>query len=204
MTMPAVVMALEALSRPDIVPRQMRRPLPSDLIELIRCAAGDRETIERVAAERDISENSLIEASKFFLHHVINSGGNDNYRTLGLAKTAGKEDVREHRRWLLKWLHPDRNPSKWEATLFLKVEKAANTLLSSDAVAVVPETTRMRSRSDKKRPRSSRAYGSAALIAEGDSEQSLQRMRRLMLLSCLGLSFLTLLLFGISEWYPLT
>jgi hypothetical protein len=201
MTMPAVVMALEALSRPDIVPRQMRRPLPSDLIELIRCAAGDRETIERLAAERDIAESSLVEASKFFLRHVISSGGNDNHRTLGLSRSAKREEVREHRRWLLKWLHPDRNPSRWEATLFLKVEKAANTLLAEEAAVALPVASRRPHGRDKP-VRATRAFASMAHEADEENATSHMRTKRRLLISCLGISVLTLLLFGMSEWYP--
>jgi hypothetical protein len=203
MTMPAVVMALEAMSRPDIVRRQLRRPLPDDLIDLIKCAAGDRDTIERITVERSISEASLVDASKFFLRHVVGSGGNDNHRTLGLPKSASKDDVREHRRWLLKWLHPDRNPSKWEATLFLKVETAANQLVATETkeatVIAFPRFRRSRSRIRS----ASSPYLTTAHTMRDDGEQSLDRLRRLLLLSCLGVSFLFLLLFGISEWYPL-
>jgi hypothetical protein len=201
MTMPAVVIALEAMSRPDLVRRQLRRPLPDDLIDLIKCAAGDRDTIERITLERSISEASLVDASKFFLRHIVGSGGNDNHRTLGLPKGASKEDVREHRRWLLKWLHPDRNPSTWEATLFLKVETAANQLVSTESkestVIAFPKPHRSKSRMRVASP-----YLAAAHAPEESGEQSLDRLRRVLLLSCLAISFMFLLLFGISEWYP--
>jgi hypothetical protein len=201
MTMPAVVVALEAMSQPDMVRRQLRRPLPDDLIDLIKCAAGDRETILRITKERNITEDSLVEASKFFLRHVVGSGGSDKRRTLGLPKSASKADVREHRRWLLKWLHPDRNPSKWEAKLFLKVEIAANTLVAEDSknAKIIALAA---SRRGRQRVKPKKIYVSAAFALPTDDEQYTRRMRRFLTLSCLGISFLSLLLFGLSEWLP--
>jgi DnaJ domain len=200
MTMPAVVMALEAMSQPDIVKRQLRRPLPRDLIDLIKCAAGDVGTITRITTERNIREDSLVEASKFFLRHVVGSGGNDNYRTLGLPRSASTSEVREHRKWLLKWLHPDRNPSKWEAQMFHSVETAANRLLDGVQGSAASATRQTRSRPGGR-------YKLAPLGADMDLEETdgedalLLRKRKFLMLVCLGLSMTTLVLFGIFEWY---
>jgi DnaJ domain len=201
MTMPAVVMALEAMRQPDIVRRQLRRPLPTDIIDLIKCAAGDRGTIERITVERSITEPVLVEASKFYLRHIVGSGGNDNYRTLALPETASKDDVREHRRWLLKWLHPDRNPSKWEATLFLKVETAANVLAASEpqGATVIAFT---RTPKNKRRMRPASPYLPAPQFMHRESDQSFERARKLLVFSCLVISIVSLLLFGFLEWYP--
>ncbi|HWS25159.1 MAG TPA: J domain-containing protein, partial [Xanthomonadales bacterium] len=39
----------------------------------------------------------------------------DSYRVLGVAADSAQEQLRENYRWLMKWLHPDRNQDGWEA-----------------------------------------------------------------------------------------
>ena len=57
----------------------------------------------------------------------------DPYRVLGLAQGASMEDVRENKRLLLKWLHPDRNPRPAEWAHLARVIEAAEAIESGSA-----------------------------------------------------------------------
>lgn len=52
---------------------------------------------------------------------------------LALPQNWSSQDVREHKRWMLKWLHPDRNPSAWEANLFHRVKEASDRIENGTA-----------------------------------------------------------------------
>jgi hypothetical protein len=64
----------------------------------------------------------------FFLQQALLYPGADNYRVLGLSPGATLNDIKDHKRLLLKWLHPDRNSSSWEQLLFQRVATAATDL----------------------------------------------------------------------------
>lgn len=130
MTRAAIDTAMDAVHRPLQLQRAGAMQLPRNMIDVIKCAAGDPASLEDAVRTRLSTEQQVQDAARFYLQAVISSGGPDPYRTLGLNRLADVEEVREHRRWLLKWLHPDRNPNKWEATLFTRVEQASALLLN--------------------------------------------------------------------------
>lgn len=45
----------------------------------------------------------------------------DDFRLFGVEATAAAEELRDNRRWLLKWLHPDRNGGDWEHEQFVRI-----------------------------------------------------------------------------------
>lgn len=125
---PAIEIALDLREMPSLARIVRRRPLPPELTEVLRVAAGSEDVAQEFASKYRRSEAHIREASIFFLQQAVLFPGADSYRTLGLVPGAPPEQIREHRRWLLMWLHPDRNKDKWESALFDKVVAAANAI----------------------------------------------------------------------------
>lgn len=124
-TRPAIEIALDLKAMPSLAKVVRRRPLPPQVTPLIRVAAGSQEEVREFAAKYGFSENYIREACIFFLHEAVLFTGADSLRTLGLEHNASPEDIREHKRWLLMWLHPDRNDNRWESALFQRVVRSA-------------------------------------------------------------------------------
>lgn len=123
------------ISAIDVVVTVFRQPttfaapkhgmLPTGMLDIIKAAAGDEETLSVFSEQKKLSPDQIKQASQFYLQKLLTTAGADNHRKLGLDYDATSLQVKDHKRWLLKWLHPDRNPSKWETQLFVEVGKAA-------------------------------------------------------------------------------
>lgn len=124
-TRPAIEIALDLKAMPKLAKIVRRRPLPPEVTPLIRVAAGSAEQAREFAARYGFSESYIREACVFFLHEAVLFTGAGSHRTLGLEQDASPDQVREHKRWLLMWLHPDRNENRWETALFQRVVRAA-------------------------------------------------------------------------------
>ena len=124
----AIDVALVMFRRPALVRSLRKAPLPEGMIKVIRIAAGAEVEAGFISPERARNAEEAHEAAVFFLQQVLFLPHSDSYRLLGLKPGVGAEHVREHKRWLLKWLHPDRNHNKWESALFQRVAKAAEEL----------------------------------------------------------------------------
>ena len=127
----ALDVALDMMQRPLLAKHAQRTPLPEDVLQLIRIAAGSEEDIVWASRTRARPADEIREAAVTFLQQVLFCPGADNYRLLGLGPSTTAEELHEHRRWLLKWLHPDRNPNKWESQLFQRVSHAARAVQES-------------------------------------------------------------------------
>jgi hypothetical protein len=86
-----------------------RPPLPSDIFEVMRIAAGSQEVCQSAARATGQPAAVLIEAARFYLQQVLLRPDADPYRVLGLPPGASRELARRHLRCLLQWLHPDVN-----------------------------------------------------------------------------------------------
>jgi hypothetical protein len=107
-------------------------PIPPDIIELMRIAAASPEACEAAAAKTGEPTAVVIEAARFYLQHVLFRPEADCYRILGLEPNASRETARSHMRWLLQWLHPDRNHNGWDAVYAERVLKAWREVSASD------------------------------------------------------------------------
>lgn len=125
---PAIEIALELKAMPSLAKVLRKRPLPPEVTPVIRVAAGSQELASELSTRYGCSGAHIHEACVFFLQQVVIFPGSDSHRTLGVAAGASLEQIRSHRRWLLMWLHPDRNKDKWESALFARVQKAASAL----------------------------------------------------------------------------
>ena len=132
---PAIEIALDLQAMPSLARTIRKRPLPPEVTALLRVAAGSPELACEFAGKYRCSEDRIREACVFFLQQAALFPGADNYRMLGLGPGAPEQQVREHRRWLLMWLHPDRNKNKWESALFEKVVAAAKAIDDASVIA---------------------------------------------------------------------
>jgi hypothetical protein len=149
---PAIDVALDVFRQPSLARRLLRAPLPEGMLDVIQIAAGKSSN---TVHEADLKKRRI--AAIFFLQQVLVSGANDNYRQLGLNPGASLDLVREHRRWLLKWLHPDLNHNKWESTLFGKVNSAAAALELRMSQINQPIIALSKSNSRRSRPKAHQA-----------------------------------------------
>ena len=135
--MQAIDAALNIYRRPNLVRTERRKALPENILSLLRIASGGDVAPEFLTTERAKSEAEAREASVFYIQQVLLSPKSDEFRQLGLTDQATSQQITEHKRYMLKWLHPDRNPNKWESALFQRVANAAEKLENSNfAVAI--------------------------------------------------------------------
>lgn len=125
---PAIEIALDLKAMPSLVKTVRKRPLPPEVTSVIRVAAGSQELTQEFSSKYGCSDNHIREACIFFLQQAVLFSGADSFRTLGVNPGAPVEQIHTHRRWLLVWLHPDRNQNRWESALFAKVQSAAKAL----------------------------------------------------------------------------
>jgi len=116
--------ALELARMPALAEAMRRQPLPGDVLPLIRVAAGCRRTREALAEASGCAPERVREAALFYLEQVLFRAEGDPSRTLGVARDASRQERREHMRWLMKWLHPDRNRHQWESVFAARLTAA--------------------------------------------------------------------------------
>lgn len=133
----AIETALEAYRNPQAMRSLKRAPLPHGMLTLIKLAASSPEELTKLVTEATARDLPLQQAAAFFLQQQL-IDARDDYRQLALAPGAVLQDVKEHKRWLLKWLHPDRNRNSWEAALFQRVAASAERLESALREGVQP------------------------------------------------------------------
>lgn len=136
--MQAIDAALSIYRRPVLVRRERRKVLPDNILPLIRIAGGGDVAPEFLTAERAKSAAEARDASVFYIQQVLLAPKSDEYRQLGLTVEATPQQINEHKRHMLKWLHPDRNPNKWETALFHRVATAAEKLENHTVAAATP------------------------------------------------------------------
>jgi DnaJ domain len=120
----ALKVAIDLLHVPSRV-RQMRvDPLPSQMLTVLRIAAGDAEAIESAAAALDRPRRVIEDAASFFIEQVLFSADADSYRVLGADATATIADLRRNMALLLRWVHPDLDRSGARASFATRVSQA--------------------------------------------------------------------------------
>ncbi|PZO07661.1 MAG: hypothetical protein DCF27_10110, partial [Lysobacteraceae bacterium] len=131
----ALEQALAYYRAPALLAKAALRPLPDDVIELLRLAAGDDAQAAQSADASGESPQRVVEAAVFFVQQVMFSAEADDYRVLGVNPGAPAVRLREHFRWLIRWLHPDRNPDDWDSVYSDRVTRAWQSLRRSGALA---------------------------------------------------------------------
>lgn len=123
-TSPALEDALAALRAPGLLPRLRERALPEGQGLLLRIVAGDAEARREGARLGNADEDAVREAAMLYVQQVLFHASADSYRVLGARQGASPETLKQHHRWLLHWLHPDRQADAWEAVYAERVNRA--------------------------------------------------------------------------------
>lgn len=120
----AINVAVAVYKQPNqfVIPRPGR--YPKCMLDVIKSAAGDEATIRAISDDLKLPNDAIVSICKFYLQKLITSSGSDPFLMLALDRNASAADIKDHKRWLLKWLHPDRNSSKWESALFSMIGNA--------------------------------------------------------------------------------
>jgi hypothetical protein len=143
MAEPHVVDLALDLARMPALGRSPGAPaIPANVIELMRIAAGSPEACEAAVAKTGEPTSVVIEAARFYLQQVLFRPDADCYRILGIEPTASRATARNHMRWLLEWLHPDRNSNSWDAVYAERVLKAWREVSTSDGRVIKSSNSR--------------------------------------------------------------
>lgn len=124
MALHAVRVALQLEAEPRITGSLIVAPLPEGMMDLLKLAAGSTEAQAEWSGTIGVPGDALTQASRFFIEQVLMSRGADHYRVLGAARDAAHDTIREHYRWLIHWLHPDREASGWHSVLAERANRA--------------------------------------------------------------------------------
>lgn len=116
--------AIELWRMPMLAPAIRRQPLPPDVLELIKLAAGSSRALALAREWADWPAQRWRDVACFYLQEIVLHQQADAYRLLGANPDATLNRLGEHRRWMLKWLHPDRNAEKWVQAGFVRVQDA--------------------------------------------------------------------------------
>lgn len=110
----ALEQALALRAAPGRASMLRKRPLPDNVLLLIRIVAGDRNRLEGAARRTGETANAVLEAAQLYLQQILLSDDGDPYRVLGVPADASDDTIKAHYRSLMVWLHPDRDPDRWE------------------------------------------------------------------------------------------
>ena len=102
--------ALLLKQNPDRLFFQQQLPLPDGVAQLIRIAIDPASVSLNAEQRRNLDDAELQGAAAAYLKGVCLFPGSKSLRVLGLNVIEDNTTLLEHRRLLLKWLHPDRNP----------------------------------------------------------------------------------------------
>jgi hypothetical protein len=133
----ALDIALQLYRQPALARKVRRNSLPPRVLSVIRIAAGSEEELAIDADHTPEEIQDIREAAIFFLQNCLFQSGGDSYRMLGVEHDATVEEIRQHKRWLLKWLHPDLSRNTWEAAYLQRVLAAWQDIVGD---AAMPET----------------------------------------------------------------
>jgi hypothetical protein len=118
-----ITLALDLARMPALAQSIEKPPLPADIFEVMRIAAGSPQICQSASQVTGQPPLVLIKAARFYLQQVLLRPDADPYHVLGLPPGASRELARRHMRCLLQWLHPDVNRD-WDSVYAERVLKA--------------------------------------------------------------------------------
>ncbi len=133
MSSEALHLALALYRAPSKLRMLRGMQLPQDVGTVIQLASAPQPLLYNTAAEVGETEEIVVEASRFYLQQALFRPDADAYTLLGLDANASQAQIREHYRWLQRWLHPDRRGEDWEASFATRVNWAWNRLRNASA-----------------------------------------------------------------------
>jgi hypothetical protein len=152
MAQPHVIELALDLARMPALARSSGAPaVPPNVIELMRIAAACPEACHAAAAQTGEPKPVVIEAARFYLQQVLFRPDADCYHILGIKPTASRATARNHMRWLLEWLHPDRNQNSWDGVYAERVLRAWREVSAASGLSVNPSFSLAQVSSTKKK-----------------------------------------------------
>jgi hypothetical protein len=152
MAQPHVIeLALDLARMPGLARSSGAPAVPPNVVEIMRIAASSMEACEVAVAKTGEPSAVLIEAARFYLQQVLFRPDADCYRILGIKPSASRETARNHMRWLLEWLHPDRNKNSWDAVYAERVLKAWREVSAANGSNFRPSLSIKRPSFDRKK-----------------------------------------------------
>lgn len=107
-------------------------PLPDGVSVLLRIAGGDEAAEREAALSLDRPAQLVRNASVFYIEQLLLYPDADSYRVLGADPKAPAVELRQNMAHLMRWLHPDKNPSQERAVFANKVNRAWDDLKTPD------------------------------------------------------------------------
>jgi hypothetical protein len=107
MNLDAVRLSLRLYSAPAGVHRLRKSALPAGMTELLGVTAGVADVLEPIAKELSRPAVDIRRAGGFFVEQILLAQGTNDYRLLGAHEETSLDVLREHRKLLLRWVHPD-------------------------------------------------------------------------------------------------
>lgn len=204
---PALHHALQLLRTPTGARPGAHERLPEGMLLLIRIVAGDELALAEARQRSEEPGEVVREAAAFYIQQVMFASGSHSYRLLGVDADAPDERIKEHYRWLVRWLHPDRNADEWEVVYADRVNRAWQDLRTPSrrqryddlraAEAVVAGTNDARTRSTGEHPVASLRTSQAAAPSYDDSAAGYDALRWLPKLIFGGLGVSAVLALGL-------
>ena len=138
---PALKNALLVYRQPVLARTMVRIELPLGIKDVLRVAAEGLDRATLLAQSHGATPQELHSACLVYLQSVVFDQGATDSRLLGLSNIVTQRELRDNKRLILKWLHPDRNHNSWESKLFLRIDAAAKrlelALLNENSVVIV-------------------------------------------------------------------
>ena len=119
----AIELALDLARMPALARTSSHLPFPR-ILSTSCVSSGLSRSVRAAVATTGESTSVVIDAARFYLQHVLFRPEADCYRILGIEPVASRATARSHMRWLLEWLHPDRNNNSWDAVYAERVLRA--------------------------------------------------------------------------------
>lgn len=121
---PALLQALALFRSPRSARPGPADRLPDGMLQLLRVVGGEEQALAHAKQATNETTETLREAVAFYIQQVMFATGSRSYRVLGVDPDASDDQLREHYRWLVRWLHPDRNANDWESVYADRVNRA--------------------------------------------------------------------------------
>ncbi len=135
----ALLCALDLAAMPSLAAQARQQPLPDGVLDVIRIAAGCKETLDEAVKLSRRDPAFVKTAAELYVQQILLFSTADSYRILGVRSGATREEMRIHMRWLMTWLHPDHAKANWQ-TVFASRVVAAWREVGSAPLTVAPPT----------------------------------------------------------------
>lgn len=154
MIRPAIRAAISVYHDPTSLPRRAADPLPPGMTELLGLLNSGSAPAAVDCEELGVETDELVAAARFYVSHVVCHDGADDYRLFGADTSTPMDRLRQHRRLLLRWIHPDASHGEFNEKLFQRLNEAWRRIEKGEADHPMPDFLR----GDQRRERPATAW----------------------------------------------